>query len=152
MFRLMQDFCLQSLNPYTIYQVFTYVGQLTWSILRSLIKFRKLSISFGFFHDNLHFSRYLSVLIIRRTLRSGLCRTSTSLPSWISIFLILVPRLLIFISDICLINTKAMVHSLWMKTRTPEMTFTTELRDSKIRDGEDVDVLEGSVEDIVIGN
>ena len=108
MFRLMQDFCLQSLNPYTIYQVFTYVGQLTWSILRSLIKFRKLSISFGFFHDNLHFSRYLSVLIIRRTLRSGLCRTSTSLPSWISIFLILVLRLLIFISDICSINTKAM--------------------------------------------
>ena len=44
MFRLMQDFCFQSLNIYTIYYVFTYVGQLSWSILRSLIQFRKVLI------------------------------------------------------------------------------------------------------------
>ena len=67
-------------------------------------------------------------------------RTPTSLPSWVFIFIVPVPRLLVFTSYhksyACSPSTKNMD-----KIRTLAMLIRTGPRDSKIRDGEDVDVL-----------
>ena len=66
----------------------------------------------------------------------GLRRTSTSLPAWISKFLVPVGRLLVAIPDLCFPSTKAIT-----KTRISAMTKRARTRGSTFQDGEDVDVL-----------
>lgn len=71
---------------------------------------------------------------LEKGVRTGLYRTLTSLPSWISKFLV---------SDNCFVSQK-LAHRPqrpWTKTRASAMTLWTGTRASKIKDGENFDVL-----------
>ena len=76
---------------------------------------------------------------------AGLRRTSTSSPSWIFKFLVpdlvSIPGLLVSIPDVCSSRLCDQARRPWTKAWTPVRTIRTEKMDSKIQDGEDVDVL-----------
>ena len=130
---------IHGISRYKVYDIEhnQFENHSKWRIIKNLIC--KVSDAYISSYDLLR--QQNSKLRIRIFTPSGLRRTSTSSPSWIFKFLVPVQRLLVFIAEVRSLCTKAMVHSLWTKTRTSAMTIRTGARDSKIPDGENVDVL-----------